>query len=190
MVAQPRTLAEGVELIHSLPRWSVVVLDTLDSADLPGKLTTTRSGYAAAWSGLTDLARTLIRRRVSLLLLSQIRYLGSGIGSSAWYIRKYLTAAFSLTHVKTESEYGKRTWVHTQLRCSKDRRSRFKYYDVIYFHPELGYCPELEILQRLAATYGPGWRKLLGVSVPAGRVAAATQLRYDPLLLDFLWRAL
>jgi len=181
------TLEEGVELIHSLPSWSVVVLDTLDSADLPGKLTTTRSGYAAAWSGLSDLARVLIRRRVSLLLLSQIRYLGSGIGSSAWYIRKYLTAAYLLTHAKTESEYGKRTWVHTQLRCTKDRRSRSRYSDVIYFHPELGYCPELEVLQRLAAAHGPGWRKLLGVSVPTGRVAAATKLRYDPDLLDYLW---
>ena len=189
-MAQPTTLAEGVELIRSLPSWSVVVLDTLDSADLPGPLTSNRSAYSYAWRGITDMASTLIRRKISLLLLSQIRYLGHGVGSSAWYIRKFLTAAVALRPVKSESEFGKKTWKHTQLRCTRDRRARQKYSDVIYFHPELGYCPELEVLQYLAKVHGPGWRKVLGVTVPTSRIGAVTQLRYDPELLDYLWRKL
>lgn len=190
LVAEPTTLVEGVGLFHSLPSWSVIVLDTLDSADLPGRLTANRRGFADAWSCLTEQATVLLRKKITVVLLTQLRYLGAGVGSSAWYIRSYLTAAFAMRRVKTESEFGTRTWVHTELRGRLDRRPRQKYYDVIYWHPDLGYAPELEVLQMLRAQHGAAWRSTLGVKVPASRVGAVLHLRYDPDLLNYLWGTL
>jgi len=192
MVAKPTTLVEGVELLHSLPSGALAVLDTLDSADLPGDLTASRKGYTKAWRSLAQQAIVLLRKRISLLLLSQLRYLGPGVGvkASAWYIRDYLTAGIRMRKESTESKFGKRTWTQVELACTLNRRSRAKYSGTVFFHPELGYCPELEILQALRAELGAGWRSLLGISLPTGREEAVLYLRHHPEVLEHLWEEL
>jgi len=193
-----RTLTDVHAMLSAVPENSLVVIDSMDTLPIGAgrRLTAGVQGVYPALVALGERSGPLVQNGVSVLLLSQMRYTPkvNAVTSSAGGMVSALTAALSVKTVRRETKFGEKQWTTLNVHNTKHTSWPPGGAGVMYMHPELGICPEMELLQEARERWGSKWRSKLsdvtGISLPNGYVAGAQYLRDNPAQFDDLWRLL